>query len=176
MIEVEAKAKISELKSIREKARRIGKYIGKEKKIDYYYTLEDIKKYPQKSLRVRKRKGFYEVNFKQKLSYIKGVHVKDEKEFVVSKIEPFLDLIKDFGFKLWLKKYKISEIYMIEKNFHIELNYVKKLGWFLEVEYLCNIGKIAHARKRVLEVIDKLGIIQKDIIESGYTKMLWDKK
>ena len=43
--------------------------VGIEKKIDDYYTLKGDRKYPRKSLRIRKKKGIYEVNFKINLSF-----------------------------------------------------------------------------------------------------------
>ena len=75
-----------------------------------------------------------------------------------------------------MNKDKISELYQIKKNFNIELNHVKRLGWFLEVEYLANMNNINSARKEVVKVINKLGINEKEIIKDGYTKMLWNLK
>ncbi len=176
MIEVELKTKISSPKIFRAKTRQIAEYIGKEKKTDYYYTLEPPGKYPKKSLRIRKKGKIYEINFKQRISYANGIHVKNEEEFNLKSIKNFLDLIKDFGFKRWLIKEKITELYKIKDNFHIELNYVKHLGWFLEIEYLVkNKSKIHKARKEILKILRKLGT-KGDIIKEGYTLLLWKKK
>ncbi len=176
MIEVEAKAKIKNPDEIRKKISEIAKFVEKVEKLDDYYSLESGKNYNKKSLRVRKTNGEYQINFKQKISYIKGVHAKKETEFKVSDIKNFLELIKDFGFKKWLTKHKLSEVYEIKKNFHIEINYVKKLGWFVEIEYLSNLSNIKKARSEVLAIAKKLGIKEKQIIKSGYTKMLWEKE
>lgn len=176
MIEVEAKAKISNPAVFRKKAALIGKYKGKEKKIDDYYTLDSLVKYPQKSLRIRARKGHHEVNFKQRISYVKGVHAKNETEFIVEDIKRFLALIDEFGFKKWLRKEKETELYEIKKNFHIELNNVRGLGYFIEVEYLSDLNGVSKARNEVLRVIRLLEIKNKDIVKEGYTKILWNKK
>lgn len=175
MIEVEEKIKIGGPREFRSLARALGKFVGRERKVDDYYTLEPKGKYPRKSLRVRKRENVYEVNFKQKLSYLKGVYAKREQEFSVSDLKNFLALIKDFGFRKWLRKEKVSEVYEINKNFHIEINYVKGLGWFLEIEYLCEEKDIKKARAEILGVVKKLGVDKRKIIKEGYTKMLWDK-
>ncbi len=176
MIEVEAKVKLNNVEEARRKLKKIVRLIKKEKKSDDYYSLAHSKKYPKKSLRIRKRENHYEINFKQKLSYIKGVHAKIESEFNVSDIKNFLKLIKDFGFKKWLTKYKTSEIYRIKNNFNVELNHVKSLGWFLEIEYLVkNENQIPKARKEILEIMKKLNISPNQIRKEGYTKMLWDK-
>ena len=125
MIEVEAKVKISSPDEFRKKIKLIGKYKGKEKKVDDYYTIEELNQYPKKSLRIRRRKGFYEINFKQRVSYDHSVYAKKEVEFKVSNLDGFLNLIKDFGFKKWLRKEKKTELYQNNKNFHIEINNVK---------------------------------------------------
>jgi predicted adenylyl cyclase CyaB len=56
------------------------------------------------------------------------------------------------------------------------LNHVKKLGWFVEVEYLSNIKDMKIVAKEVHSVIERLGINKKDIVKEGYTKLLWNKK
>jgi adenylate cyclase class 2 len=175
MIEVEAKVRVSDLKGVRKKISKIGKFIGKEKKVDDYYTLESLNKYPKKSLRIRKSKGFHVINFKRRISYERGVHAKHETEFKVTDIKGFLDLIDDFGFKKWLRKEKTTYLYGIGKKLNIELNEVGGLGWFLEVECLTE-KDIRKARKEVLGILKRLGISKKGIVKEGYTKMLWDLK
>ena len=176
MIEVEAKFRVRDVKSFRKKVRALGKYVGKEKKVDDYYTLEPKGKYPKKSLRVRWRKGFCEVNFKQRVSYSSGVHAKKEVEFRVSDINGFLELIKDIGYRKWVRKEKVTELYKIRDKFHIEINKVKGLGNFVEVEYLSTLKGVAGARRAVSGVLKELGVSQGEIIKDGYTKMLWDKR
>jgi len=174
VIEVEAKVKVNDLKYVREVTRNISHYVEKQKKIDDYYTLENLKGYPTKSLRIRKIKDKYIVNFKQRISYDGGVHAKKEVEFETTDINGFLGLIKDFGFKKWLRKEKQTELYEIKDNFHIEINNVKKLGWFLEIEYLTDKKGVNKARREVGGVLKKLAVKKEDIVKDGYTKMLWD--
>jgi len=176
MIEVEAKIKIPAPEKYKKLVSQIARPIKTIKKTDTYYTLEKSPKktYPKKSLRIRKTNKDYKINFKQKLSYIKGIHAKNEQEFTTSDINNFLNLIKDFGFKKWLTKIKHSEIYEINKNFHIEINNVKKLGWFIEVEYLTTKDNIPKARQQVLKILKQLNPDKKQIIKDGYTKLLWN--
>jgi predicted adenylyl cyclase CyaB len=174
MIEVEAKVKISDPNKMRKKAKTLAKYRGTQTKIDNYYSL-DTKNYPKKSFRIRKLNGVYQVNFKHRLKSKSKVDLKNEVEFHVSNIEDFLALIHNFGFRKWITKEKHSEIYEISKRFHIEINHVKGLGWFAEVEYLAHPNETLHARKEVLRIIGLLGLKKKDIVKTGYTKLLWDK-
>lgn len=174
MIEVEAKVMISDPVKIKKKAKLLAKYKGMQKKLDNYYSL-NRKGYPKKSLRVRKLDGEYQINFKHRLKSKSKVDSKNEIEFHVSNIEGFLALIHGFGFRKWITKEKHSYIYEISKRFHIEINNVKGLGWFAEVEYLAYPDEIEHARKEVLKIIKALGLKKKDIVSTGYTKLLWDK-
>ena len=176
MIEVEAKIKISNPNKFRRKALSLSKYQEKIKKVDNYYTLEPLTRYPKKSLRIRKMNSHYIVNFKQRISYKSGIFAKKETEFKVSDINGFLALIKDFGFRKWLTKEKITFLYKIKDNFHIELNYIKNLGWFAEVEYLCFEKDIRKARLEVSNVLKALGIKPENAVKDGYTKLLWDKR
>lgn len=175
MIEVEAKVKVLNVREMREKIKKMARFSEKVKKVDSYYTMDEGEHFPHRSLRVRKVKEHYKINFKRKISYAKGVHAKNELEFSVSDIQHFLELIKDFGFRKWLVKEKVSEVYKIKENFHIELNNVRHLGWFLEIEYLAKPSEINSAQKEVLEIMKKIGAHKKEIIKKGYTKMLWEK-
>lgn len=176
MIEVEAKVPIQNPRPYRAIAARLGHFTGKELKVDDYYALP-TKGYPHKSIRIRKHDGFYEINFKHKISLIDHVHAKQETEFKVSNVSDFVSLLKDFGYKVWLRKTKESFVYEIHKHFHIEFNYVHGLGWFAEVEYLCAKREdIPHARKEVLRILNKLGLDEQAIVKDGYTKLIWNKK
>lgn len=170
--EVELKARIKNINEIRKRVRKIAKFIKKVKKIDDYYSLE--KGFSKKSLRIRKQQGFYIVTFKKRVSYKSGIHTKKEIEFNLEDIAGFLAVLKEFGFRKWLTKYKITELYNKEKNLNIELNYVKGLGWFVEIEALTS-GKVQEARERILKIFNQLRIKKEDIEESGYTRLLWDK-
>ncbi len=178
MIEIEAKVKIENPARWRKKIARIARFIKKEKKQDDYYTLEPLTRYPKKSLRVRTHGKNYELNFKERLSYKNGIDTKKEHEYTFPQknLAAIKEQLSVKGFKHWLRKEKISEIYEIEKNIHIELNNVKQLGFFLEIEYLGGEKDIAHARKKLTSIMKKLNIKKSQIIQEGYTKLLWDKK
>jgi len=176
MIEVEAKIKIKNPKEFIKTISKLAKFQGKEKKIDDYYTLESTKSYPEKSLRIRKYSNHHKVNFKKSFPYESNVHAKDEIEFKVSDIDNFLKLISDFGFKLWLRKEKVTHLYNVKPNFNIEVNEVKGLGWFLEFEYLVEKQRhIKKARSEILRIMSLFDFKSKDIVKSGYTKLLWNK-
>lgn len=174
-IEVEMKFHVRNPNEMRKKIKGISKYVGIENKKDSYYSLSS-KAYPKKSLRVRNKGKKVEVNFKQSLGYFKGVHAKNEVEFRVSDLQGFFDLLEEFGFKMWVQKDKKTELYRTNNGVNIELNYVRRLGWFVEIEILCPRKDVVKARQKILKVRDSLGVKQKDIEKRGYTKQLWDLK
>jgi predicted adenylyl cyclase CyaB len=176
MIEVEAKVAVLDADAARKKISRFGKLAGKVRKIDDYYTLEETGGYPSRSLRVRHKGKYFEVNFKRRLSYTGGIHAKKEIEFSTSDIDNFIKLIENFGFRKWIRKEKECEIYRIKKNFQIELNKVRGLGWFIEIERLTDENGIARARKEVSKILGELGFSESDCIKEGYTKQLWNKR
>ncbi|MSS74342.1 class IV adenylate cyclase [Candidatus Pacearchaeota archaeon] len=175
-IEVETKIPILEkdVAEVRERIKKIAKFIGNELKKDDYYSLEYFN-YPEKSLRVRDKGKIKEVNFKKRHNYVDGVYAKTEVQFKISDTQGFFDLIKDFGFRKWLHKEKITELYRTKNGVHIELNKVKSLGWFLEIEVLCPPKSTVSARKKVIAVREKLGFNYINSEQQGYTKQLWDK-
>jgi len=176
-IEVEAKVKVSDAKDARMKIKKIAKFVRKEKKVDYYYSLEK-RRYPKKSLRVRDAGKKKIINFKGKRKYKGGIWAKEEVEFEVSDIKNFFDLIADFGFKKWLKKVKNTELYKTKGGANIELNFVKSIGWFIEIEVLCSDDpkQIADARKQIHGIMKSLDIRKRFIVRKGYTKLLWAMK
>ena len=173
-IEVETKIPFKEkdLISVRDRIKKIARFVKKQTKKDDYYTLEYFQ-YPEKSLRVRDMGKIREVNFKKRISFVNGIHAKKEVQFQISDVKGFFDLIEDFGFRKWLHKEKTTELYKTKSGVNIELNHVKKLGWFLELEVLCSNKEINNARKKIKEAREALGFSEKDSEVRGYTKQLW---
>ena len=174
-IEVESKLKVQDVKDARRRIKEVAKFVKIENKVDEYFSLETVR-YPKKSLRVRNKGKNREVNFKKWVSYENGIHSKREVEFKVSDLKGFYDLINDFGFKKWMKKEKRTELYRTKDGVNIELNYVKRLGWFIELEYLAKPNEITRAQKKIDKLRTKLGFIKKDVEKKGYTKSLWELK
>jgi adenylate cyclase, class 2 len=174
-IEVETKIRVENVKDARRRIRGIAKFVKVERKVDDYFSLNHGV-YPKKSLRVRHKGKKVEVNFKQWKSYVNGVHSKKEVEFTVSDLKGFFDLLNEFGFQKWLRKEKKTELYRTREGVNIELNFVKKLGWFIEVEALSSEKEVVKARRKVMNVMKKLKVEKKYIEKRGYTKELWSLK
>ena len=185
-LEVETKVRIddTEIKALREKILNIAKFVKKGKKQDDYFAIRrKIKSlYPKKAFRIRASKDEFEVNFKRWLTkhWTHDIVVKQEFEFKLKgkeQVEDLLALFEDLGFSEWVKKIKENETYAYnkDKRCSIELNNVKHLGWFMEIEYLAQPEEIEKARTKIREVLKILDIQQEQIDNTGYTKMLWYK-
>lgn len=183
-LEVETKVKINDLNSIKRKIREIANLQKKELKQDEYFAIKKEKSdYPKKAFRIRKKTNKIEINFKKPLKKFsdKQIVVKQEFEFTLDNkenLENLLALFKDLGFEKWIKKTKQSETFVYKKNpkLIIEINKVKKLGNFMEIEYLCQMSELKKAKKTVQEVLNLLKIKNSEIDNTGYTKMLWKKE
>jgi len=180
-LEVETKVRISNVPELRKNIKRIATLKKKEKRGDDYFALKR-KGYPKKAFRVRNTKKEHVVNFKKwdTKFWSKDIVVKHEYEFELpdkEKLDNFLALVRDLGFVEWVKKRKTSESYLYKKDKRavIEINKVEHLGYFMEIEYLCQKKEMQKAKRIIRDILKQLGIKQKDIDNTGYTKMLWDK-
>ncbi|MEK6918064.1 MAG: class IV adenylate cyclase [Nanoarchaeota archaeon] len=183
-LEVETKIKLldSEVREMKEKIKQIGIFEKKGTKADDYFAIQNKQDYPKKAFRVRALKNKFEVNFKKWLVnlWTKDIVVKQEFEFSLEgkeQVHDLIELFRDLGFKEWVKKIKHNETYQWKKDKRasIEINKVKHLGYFLEIEYLCQPKELNRARKQIRAVMKELKIRPEQVDNTGYTKMLWYK-
>ena len=179
-LEVESKIKLedSQVKSIRKRIKEIAKFKKKGKKVDDYFAIQRWG-YPKKAFRTRTTSDHVEINFKKHLKkyWTKNVVVKQEFEFTIPRehFDDMIALFKDMGFSEWVQKIKWNETYKHKKDkrISIELNRVKYLGYFIEIEYLAQPSEMYKAIRKIEETIEELGIDQNQVDNTGYTKMLW---
>lgn len=182
-LEVETKVQLknSEVAALRKKIKKIANFKKKSKKVDDYFAVQK-NGYPKKAFRFRTVKDSTEVTFKRWLRqyWTKEIVVKQEFEFTLKNRKnknALIELFEDFGFKEWIRKIKRNETYQHKKNkkISIEINHVKHLGYFMEIEYLCEKREMKKAIKAIKNTLNELGIKSSQINNTGYTKMLWKK-
>jgi predicted adenylyl cyclase CyaB len=184
-LEIETKIRLddSEVSKFRKRIKEIAVFDKKGKKADDYFAIQKLPfYYPKKAFRIRALPDKFEVNFKKWLKnyWTKDIVVKQEFEFKLKgkdEVEDLLELFKDLGFTEWVKKIKYNETYKWkkDKNVSIELNNVKHLGYFIEIEYIAQQKDIDKARNKIREAMKDLGVQPEQIDNTGYTKMLWYK-
>ena len=182
-LEVETKVRISDVSKLRKRIKEIANFEKKENRSDDYFAIKrKFRKhaYPRKAFRIRKKSDGYEINFKKwlKKHWDKEIVVKQEFEFALKNkddVENMIFLFKDLGFVRWMKKRKTSESYLHKKDKRIviEIKKVEHLGYFMEIQYLCEPNEMEKAKKKIRETLRELGIEQKDVDNTGYTRMLW---
>ncbi len=169
MFEIESKAFIppKELKRIIKLANKKFKFIKEEKKTDIYYSNQ------KKIIRIKKLNTLEKiVTFKKKiLDNNNTVEINKEIEFKIDSINNFLTLIKELKFKKLYKKIKKSLIYQTN-NLNVEINEIKNLGFFLEIEKIINNqNDIDLAKKEIDNIINQFGL--KESIETRpYSELL----
>jgi len=182
-LEVETKVKLedSQIPALRKKIKQIANFEKRGTKADDYFATQK-KGFPKKAFRFRTMGDKIEITFKKhvKSLWTKEVVVKQEFEFNLEgkeNMEDLMALLKDFGFKEWVKKIKRNETYKHkkDKNISIEINFVKHLGYFMEIEYLCQKSDVKKAINAITNTLKELDIDFNQIDNTGYTKMLWYK-
>ena len=182
-LEVETKVKLDDdqVPTLREKIKQIAILEKKGTKHDDYFAIQP-RGFPKKAFRFRSMGDKIEITFKKHIKnlWTKEVVVKQEFEFNLEgkeNMEDLMALLKDFGFKEWVKKIKRNETYKHKKNktISIEINKVKHLGYFMEIEYLCQPHDVKKAIRAVTNTLKELNIDFNQIDNTGYTKMLWYK-
>jgi len=180
-LEVETKVKIENVAKLRKKIQAIAKLKKKESRGDDYFALQKHG-YPKKAFRIRSDGKKTVVNFKKHLKHLwsNGIVVKQEFEFELTDkkhIDNFLALLKDFGFKEWVKKRKHTESYLYKKDKRvvIEINKVEHVGSYMEIEYLAKLNEVKKAKKEILKVLNELQIKKSQIDNIGYTRRLFNK-
>ncbi|EEF56198.1 class IV adenylate cyclase [Borreliella burgdorferi] len=169
MFEIESKAFIppKELKRIIKLANKKFKFIKEEIKTDIYYSNQ------KKIIRIRKLNTLEKiVTFKKKiLDNNHTVEINKEIEFKIDSINNFLTLIKELKFKKLYKKIKKSLIYQTN-NLNVEINEIKNLGFFLEIEKIINNqNDIDLAKKEIDNIINQFGL-KENIETRPYSELL----
>jgi len=182
-LEVETKVKLdsNEVPKLRKRIKEIAKLKKEGTKTDDYFAVQQ-ETYPKKAFRIRATKDRFEVTFKKHLKkyWTKEVVVKQEFEFALEgkeQVEDFLELFQDLGIKEWVRKIKRNETYQHNKHkkISIEINKVKHLGYFMEIEYLCQKNEIKRAIRIITNTLKELEIDFKKVDNTGYTRLLWDR-
>jgi adenylate cyclase class 2 len=168
MYEIEAKVRLSKADFNRLKS-EISKFAGKKEDTDikdsYYSSPKNT------SLRIRVNNGQGVLNIKSKKKD-KGIEMNQEIELPLKSPSKFSSFLQKNGFPLTAKKEKKGDIYQYG-DMRIELNFVKKLGYFLEIETIVeNKSEIPSAKKALRALFNKLGFDSSDYEKKYYLELL----
>jgi adenylate cyclase class 2 len=185
MTEIELKAHVKNLDTVKSRLETLAVYKGSFEKEDAYWFPQTAgSPLPPSGLRVRKEKdrtpegtvsAVVHVTYKIK-EVREGMEINDEKEFELSQAAEFEDLITMLGLKKGREKTKKGFAYAC-KRINAELCEVEGLGWFIELEILSenrDRAAVDRARKELLGFLGALGIGEEALESRYYTEMLGD--
>ena len=171
MYEVEAKVALtpSDFKRLKETVSKIGKFTGESLKKDTYYGDTKII-----HMRTRDEEGGVVFCLKNK-TLIDGVEANTEMEWEIANKKKWEKILSKSGIRPSVKKVKKTEAYDY-KGFHIELNHIRTLGYFLEIEKIVNKKEnIPKAKQELIDLFKQLGYSQKDFEKKYYLELLAEK-
>lgn len=174
MIEIEVKVK-ADLKVVEKRLTEEGaNFVNEERHIDTYYNAphRDFAE-TDEALRLRS------VGRKNMLTY-KGPRLdtasKSRKEITLAvSREPIEELLSSLGFSKFGQVIKLRRNYEL-RDLSVSLDDVENLGTFIEVEALADETDFKFHEKRVIELLEKVGFSQGEIIRDSYLELIYGKR
>lgn len=182
-IEIEIKIPVSlkTFKRVKSYLSKNAKLVKKSQEIDKYFnspSRDFLKpKHPYEYLRLRCRKGCNSFDYK-KIFFDKNgkkTHA-DEFETHIENCNSLEKILSALDFKNFISIDKHRETYKIGNSFEVELDTVKGLGYFVEVESLKDFGGKELTYNNVVKIIKKLELDMKKEDNSGYVLLFMRKK
>ena len=176
MKEVELLYKLDEqsLTIIRQKLR--ASFVAKIREIDTYF-------YPpnrdflatddgRENLRVRENENKKELTYK-KVVYNHGIYSHSiENNLDIADAAIASEILKSLGFRIHMVLNKEREVFQ-EGNFHITIDNVKDLGYFIEIEWVGQDGDEDKIKQFCMAKAAELGLTA--IQDKGYLRLLEEK-
>lgn len=168
MVELEAKVRISikQYMALEERLRDEAQYQGERRSEDQYYEQPG-----KANIRIRKRAN--EASFDLKLRQTqRGIESNLEMEWGITDLPEWKRTLKKVGLKPYRRKTKHSKIFL-KDGFNIELNRVRGLGHFIEIERLVKTkDELGKKKIELISCFKTLGFSQKDFEPKPYLELL----
>lgn len=176
-LEIEKKAWIESAEETEKKVSSLMEFLKDDEKHDVYYFSGDKKNIDYRNdpiFRIRKNKSGIFVTFKKR--ELSGqTEINKETEFEIINPDKMHELFIYMGYEILVEKHKLSRVYKY-KDANVEINTVRDLGSFIEVEVVCGdeSGK-QHAIDLIDEVFEILKIDKNKIEDRLYIDMLLEQ-
>jgi adenylate cyclase, class 2 len=166
---------------LEKKLNKVAKFLGESRQIDRYFNAphrDFLKlKHPVEYLRLRESNGTGSINYKYWHKDRANVSTHcDELESNISNTSSLNKLLMKLDFKEYLTIDKTRKSYNLNGEFEIDLDEVKDLGHFAEIETMRDFGSVEKARMEIIKVAKNLGINITKIEKHGYVLALMQKK
>jgi adenylate cyclase class 2 len=185
-VEIELKARVDCLQKIKAVLSSFAEYGGEFFKDDAYWFPHSPSPagtaVPPSGIRVRQEQDTLPNGKVRRIIWVtykakevrEGIEVNQEREFEVSDAAAFEELLVRLGLERRSAKKKTGWAWKYE-GITAELCQVEKLGWFAELEIIAQDAQeatIAAARKRLLDLLERIGIGEDKIETRYYSEML----
>ncbi len=182
-VEIEIKIPLEEkdFLDIRKRLQRVAKYVQKLSQVDIYFTPIHRNfaqpKFPFESLRIRRKGDKSILNYKHfHPENVPAPDYCDEFETEIVNSGQLEKMLLAMNFRELVTVEKEREVYLFQDEFEIALDWVKELGYFIEIESVRNLGVSQTIRKKILEIAKELGVDISKEDKEGYPYMLMKKK
>lgn len=181
--EIELKVIISDHEKFVSWLKKYAKFVGSSRQIDTYFNpphtnfifFDELgQKRANDYLRIRVNPKNGLVAFKRHHPDPKGGRgYIDEYETEISDSKQMQKIFELLSFKKISTVDKLRQSYEY-KDFQIECDTVKGLGYFVEVELKSKVRKPEMGYKKITGLLDEIGIDWKEV-RGGYLQMMWNK-
>lgn len=168
MIEIEAKVPVKkgDYKDLLALLHKEARFRGTKRAEDTYYE-----KLKQGTVRIRRRGDKTTFDLKKRET-ISGIESNTEIEWMLSDPKGWRKLLGDLGIKMNIKKTKKTEFFELD-DFVIELNEIRGLGYYLEIERLVADPKeVAQTKKELIQLFKRFGYSEKQFEPKRYLELL----
>jgi adenylate cyclase class 2 len=173
-MEVEVKVKVENLEEVKKKLEELGtKFEAPKKQVDDYYKQKgkEMERQSKGSYLLRIRREDKNSFFTMKvLTGTRGIW--EEYETKIDNLNEMEKILEKLGFSKVISKVKTREQGKLD-DFEINLDKIEGLGDFVEFQLISNNGE--EAKKRILEIIEKLKLPRENVIHKGYARLLFEK-
>jgi adenylate cyclase class 2 len=173
-MEIEAKVRIKDYVCMKALiATRMGDGLEIDKHDIYFYS-----KATDRSIRIRNENhgaGFRTLVTTKSKQVCDGIEVNDEIEFAVDSADTFERFLRTLGYERHYEKEKVGWAWERKCNkgeIHYELMQVGPLGWFLEIEIICDPNDVEDAQRELVGVFSDLGYSECDLERRPYKQLL----
>jgi len=176
MFEIEIKARVRDMKSLRQALIAAGcVFASPVTQKDRIFVPVTVSEFPVPSgvnvLRVREQNGKFEVNLKQpRTNELDCLEV----EFPAEKPEQIFEMFRILGFKEFSRVSKVREKGKL-RDLVVCLDAVEGLGEFIELEKMAESGDPVSLQEELFKILKEFGVTEKDQVNHGYDILLMEK-
>ncbi|MBI4895265.1 MAG: class IV adenylate cyclase [Candidatus Aenigmarchaeota archaeon] len=181
-IEIEMKFRVDEKIFLKAKdlLNKTSRFVKTSHQTDEYFTPSHRNflslDFPIEWLSLRKRDDKQLINYKHlNLVNPREVLFSDEFETVIEDIEKMKNIFSSLDFRSLVTVDKKRDIYIYNDEFEVVLDFVRDLGYFMEIETIKDFGSVENARYRIMEFAKSLDLNESNIEHRGYPLLMLEK-